>query len=194
MEPESARVLNRESALGLLRVISDGLKPATDLFVGLVDEDVSLVRSHPAAELLDELMDAFVDLESGKTHCVFEPAPYGANASLTIGERKWDDEVLAAVMGIKRAKGFRLGKKPKSSWPQNSMRAAESIGERDAIRRRCSRRCATGRLSVSPWLGRNRPLRFLLQDVFSVAHANASDGERIWLNALHTHLRKLARL
>ena len=111
MEPESARVLNRESALGLLRVISDGLKPATDLFVGLVDEDVSLVRSHPAAELLDELMDAFVDLESGKTHCVFEPAPYGANASLTIGERKWDDEVLAAVMGIKRAKGFKTRKK-----------------------------------------------------------------------------------
>jgi hypothetical protein len=107
MEREGPHVLTRDTALALLRAIADGLKPSTDLVVGSVGEDALLVQNHPALNLLDELIDALVDLENGKTHCAFKPAAHGANASLTIGERKWDDAVLDAVIVVQRAKGFR---------------------------------------------------------------------------------------
>jgi hypothetical protein len=110
MASEGAELLTRNSALGLLSVISDGLKAATDLFVGMVGEDLTLVKNHAALDLLDEFIDAIIDLDNAKSHAALTPASYAANASLSISERKWDDEVLAAVLVVKRAKGFKTRK------------------------------------------------------------------------------------
>ena len=111
MEREGARVLTRDGALALLRAISEGLKPSTDLFVGPVGEDVLLVKNHPALNLLDELIDALADLDNGKPHCALKPASYAANASLSTSQRKWDDELLIAVEVIKHVVILRPAKR-----------------------------------------------------------------------------------
>jgi hypothetical protein len=72
--------LKRKSALILLRAISDGLKPATDKPIGKMEDGQFLVRSHPAIELLDELIDALSDLDRGVPHDAFKTI--GGNASL----------------------------------------------------------------------------------------------------------------
>ena len=110
MEREGALVLTRDSALALLRAISEGLKPSMDLFVGPAGEDVLLVKNHPALNLLDELIDALADLDNGKPHRALKPASYAANASLSASQRKWDDELLIAVEESKRARGLKTRK------------------------------------------------------------------------------------
>jgi hypothetical protein len=64
MERPGARNLTRKNALVLLRAISEGLKPSTDKSAGRFDDTLILV-SHPAVELLDELIDALSDLDRG---------------------------------------------------------------------------------------------------------------------------------
>jgi hypothetical protein len=66
-----------------------------------------LVRSHPAIELLDELIDALSDLDRGKTDPSLRACSDGPNASLTTSERKWDDELLNAVLIVQRARGLK---------------------------------------------------------------------------------------
>ena len=105
MKREGAGNLVRRTALMLLRAISDGLKPATDEQIGKVADGQSLVRSHPAIELLDELIDALSDLDRGVPHDAFKTI--GGNASLSTRQRKRDDALLLAVLILKRKHGFK---------------------------------------------------------------------------------------
>ena len=51
------KTLTQAKAIALLRAMSESLKPATQISRGLATE------GHPAIELLDELIDALVDLQ-----------------------------------------------------------------------------------------------------------------------------------
>jgi hypothetical protein len=101
----SAGNLKRKTALMLLRAISDGLKPATDEPIGNVGDGEFLVRSHPAIELLDELIDALSDLDRGVAHDAFKTI--GGNASLSTNQRRRDDALLMAVLILQRIHGFK---------------------------------------------------------------------------------------
>jgi hypothetical protein len=99
-----ARNLTRKAALTLLRAMSDGLKPATDRAIGEV-EGGTLVRCHPAIELLDEFIDALSDLDRGVPHYAFKAI--GGNASLSTSQRKSDDVLLMTVLILQRVHGFK---------------------------------------------------------------------------------------
>jgi hypothetical protein len=107
MEQLDARVLKRENVLALLKTISEGVRPATDRPIGHVASGESLVRSHPAIEFLDELIDALSDLDRGKTDPSLRASSDAPNASLTTKERKWDDTLLEAVLIVQRAQGLK---------------------------------------------------------------------------------------
>jgi hypothetical protein len=107
MERPDARALNRENVLAVLRTISEGVGPAIDRPIRRLSTGEMLVRSHPAIELLDELIDALSDLDKGKTDPSLRACSDGPNASLTTTERKWDDELLNAVLIVQRARGLK---------------------------------------------------------------------------------------
>jgi hypothetical protein len=104
MEQPDARALKRENVLALLKAISEGLTPATDRPIGPVATGEMLARTHPAVELLDELIDALSDLDRGKTDQSLRACSDGPNASLTTRERKWDDALLEAVPNVQHAR------------------------------------------------------------------------------------------
>ena len=97
-----------ERKLALLRgAISEGVGPAIDRPISRLATGEMLVRSHPAIELLDEFVDALSDLDRGKTDPSLRACSDGPNASLTTSERKWDDELLNAVLIVQRARGLK---------------------------------------------------------------------------------------
>lgn len=106
MKRQGAGNLERRTALMLLRAISDGLKPATDKPIGKVGGGQFLVRSHPAIELLDELINALSDLDRGVPHQAFKTT--GGNASLSISQRKRDEELLRAILILQQVRGLQI--------------------------------------------------------------------------------------
>jgi hypothetical protein len=111
--------LNRKAALILLRAISDGLKPATDKPIGKMEDGQFLVRSHPAIELLDELIDALSDLDRGVLHDAFKTI---RNASLSTSQRKRDDALLLTVLILQRIHGFKYRIAAERLLAQNARR------------------------------------------------------------------------
>jgi hypothetical protein len=107
MEQPDVRALKRENVLALLKTISEGVRPATDRPIGPVATGEMLVSTHPAIELLDELIDALSDLDRGKTDPSLRACSDGPNASLTTRERKWDDALLEAVSNVQHARGLK---------------------------------------------------------------------------------------
>ena len=106
MGSQEARALTRKNALSLLRAISERLKPSTDLPIVSTDE-MLIIRSHPALELLDELIDAFSDLDKGKSDPSLKPSPHQANAFLTTKQRKSDQTLRDAVLIVQRGGGYK---------------------------------------------------------------------------------------
>jgi len=90
--------LTRPNVFALLQVLADGLRPATEVAIGVMPDDVRLVvTDHPAIALLDNLVGALNDLDNGKTHETLKPSPYGAKASLTAEEIRERDALLQTV-------------------------------------------------------------------------------------------------
>jgi hypothetical protein len=119
MKRPGAHILTRGNALALLAALSENVTSATNAPIGMVGTDQMLVRPHHAMALLDELIDALHDLDSGKTHSALKPASYAANASLTTRERKWDDELLNAVTIVQSAKRFKTRKEAEEFLAEN---------------------------------------------------------------------------
>jgi hypothetical protein len=84
----------------------DRLGPSMSIHLGTFETDEYVVTDHPAIALLCEFRDNFADLDSGKTHAIFKPAPHGATAALTRKQREKDRIWLETVEIIKRSYGF----------------------------------------------------------------------------------------
>ena len=105
--------LNWKAALILLRAISDELKPATDKPIGKMDDGQFLVRSHPAIELLDELIDALSDLDRDVLHDALKTI---RNASLSTSQRKRDGtETISSITFSSPDTGWEQFKQPRIS-------------------------------------------------------------------------------
>jgi hypothetical protein len=102
-----AKTLTRPNIVALLRSVSDGLGPVMHMPLGQTSTGELLVTDHAAIALLDELVDAFSDLENGKTHTVFKPVSHGATATLTVQQRKQDRVWREAVHAVKQFHGLR---------------------------------------------------------------------------------------
>jgi hypothetical protein len=102
-----AKTLTRPNIVALLRSISDGLGPVMHVPLGQTSTGELIVTDHAAIALLDELVDAFSDLENGKTHTVFKPVSHGATATLTVRQRKRDQVWREAVHIVKQFHGLR---------------------------------------------------------------------------------------
>ena len=107
MSRPGAAILDRPNVLALLKAISDGLKPTTDIVVGTTSAEQWLVVAHPAIAQLDEFIDAIADLNQGKTHPALKRTSFAPNASLSSRQRKQDNALLDAVLVVQRAKGLR---------------------------------------------------------------------------------------
>jgi hypothetical protein len=101
-----ARPLTRRNAINLLRVISECLGPPLSETIGLLETGEQIVTDHRAVNLLNELIDALRDLDSGKTHPTFKPARHGANRSLSTQQLKLDNVWLDTVLIVQRSKGL----------------------------------------------------------------------------------------
>ena len=128
MKRQGAGNLERRTALMLLRAISDGLKPATDKPIGKVGGGQFLVRSHPAIELLDELINALSDLDRGVPHQAFKTT--GGNASLSISQRKRDEELLRAILILQQVRGLQNRVDAERLLVQNARKRGYNAGRR----------------------------------------------------------------
>jgi hypothetical protein len=97
VKPPGAATLTRTVAVALLGVISSCLKPATNLYWGQLDTEQEWAATHPAIELLDELIDALSDLERSKTHDALRAVSGGPYRALSTAELKRDENLIVAV-------------------------------------------------------------------------------------------------
>ena len=98
--------VSRENIIALLKAISESLKPATEVDIGVFDDGTRMVTDHAALELLDQFIDVLHDLNNGKTDPCLKPASYGPNRSLTTRQRKETEVLMEAVRIVQ-------------SWPQD---------------------------------------------------------------------------
>jgi hypothetical protein len=137
-----AHILTHDNVLALLRTLKKALSPAFHQAVGEAGPDQTLVIDHPSMALLEELIDAVSDLENGKTHSALKPESYAANASLTTRERKWDDELLDAVIVVQRSKGFKTRKEAEKFLVERLNQAGKGAAD-SHTRRKCLNGCET---------------------------------------------------
>jgi hypothetical protein len=107
MERPGARVLTRDKALALLTLVRNGLRPATEAPVGRTDSGLTIVVDHPAVALLDEFIDALIDLNRGHPHGLFKAARTPGAPPLSTKQRKRDQVLLDTVINVKNWKGYK---------------------------------------------------------------------------------------
>jgi hypothetical protein len=107
MERPGARVLTRDKALSLLRLVRNGLRPATEAPVGKTETGLTIVVDHSAIALLDEFIDALCDLNRGHPHDLFKPARTRGAPPLSIKQLKRDQVLLDTVIIVKNWKGYK---------------------------------------------------------------------------------------
>ena len=93
--------LRRETAVLLLRAISESLKPATR-----VSGSLGGARNHPAIDLLDEFNDVLADLARGKLNPLLKPAPIQAGRALSLKKLREDKSLLELVQRTAEKEGL----------------------------------------------------------------------------------------
>lgn len=106
MERPGARVLDRDKALALLRVLLNGMRPATDVAIGRTETGATIVSDHPAMALLGEFIDALADLKRGCPHEVFKRARIPGAPPLSTKQRRLDQVLLDTVEIVRNWKGY----------------------------------------------------------------------------------------
>jgi hypothetical protein len=107
MKRPGARVLTREKALSLLRLVRDGLRPATEVPVDTTGSGEIIVVDHSAIALLEELIDALSDLNRGHLGDLFRVSRKRGAPPLSIKQRKRDQVLLDSVIIVKNWKGYK---------------------------------------------------------------------------------------
>jgi hypothetical protein len=99
--------LTREHLLAAIRVMSEATRSVMQNVIGRLSTGEFVVTNHSVIEMLDQVMDVFADLDSGKKHSALMPASHKANAARTTEQRKWDETLLHLVLTAKRKHRFR---------------------------------------------------------------------------------------
>jgi hypothetical protein len=106
MKGPDAKMPTRANVARLFRTIVDRLRPSMSIHLVTLKRGGQVVTDHPAIALLCEFLDYFGDIDSGKLHAIFKPAPHGATAALTAKQREQDRIWLKSVDIIKRRYGL----------------------------------------------------------------------------------------
>ncbi len=99
---QGPRALTRPNAISLLKLLSECLGPALDETLGALETGERIVADHPSVNLLNELIDALADLDSGKTHDALGAARHGANRRLATWQSRLDKVWLDTVLILQR--------------------------------------------------------------------------------------------
>lgn len=102
--------LTRPNAIALLEIIYGCLQPVMQDEQYYPDSDLTIVSDHHAIVMLEELINAFKDLDNAKPHEVFAPNAHGANASHSTAVKRQIDVLLETVEVVRLAKGLKTRK------------------------------------------------------------------------------------